>query len=175
MKLFQALFYLCFFIAATLFFLPKKNLYYFAEHQLLKHRIIIGDERINKHPFSIEIEDANIYVEGIKAAKIIDTSISLYLLHNVLEAKNIRLSGIAKDFLPTRIDSLRASYDLWNPTKIVFAAEGEFGKVRGSFHLQTHTLSLILQPSHIMETKYRQLLRRMKKQKEGGYSYEQNL
>ena len=175
MKLLKFLFFTLFFIASVIFFMPKKNLYFYGEKELLRFRTVIGNERVIEHPFSLELEHADIFVEGVRAAKVMDAKLGIYLFSNVLEAHQIRLSGIAKNFLPTKIESLKVRYAVWDPLHVVFEAHGEFGDAFGKFDLKQRKLSLTLKASKTMQTKYRQLLYRMKKLKNGEYGYEQNL
>ncbi len=174
MKLLKWLFLFLFFIASTLAFLPKKNLYYLGEAQLAKFSTVIGNETLQEGVFSLSLEHADIYVEGIRVAKVMDASVSTYLFSNVLQAKQIRLSGMAKRFLPTRIDTLLVHYDVWNPMRVVFEATGEFGKAYGSFTLGDRKLFVYLKASKTMRNKYAGILHRMKKLKDGGYAYEQS-
>jgi len=130
LKIFALLFL---FMASLILFLPKKNLYYYAEKQLENYKVVIDNE----------------------------------------EAKQIRLSGMAKNFLPTRVEWLRVHYNLWNPLKVHFEASGEFGKAHGVFLLQEQKVFVTLQPSKMMQSRYANILRRMKREKSGEYSYAQ--
>lgn len=172
MKILKFLFFALFFIVAVVVFLPKKNLYYFAEEELANSKIVIGNERVEEHPFGLNFEHADIFVEGIRAAKVMDATLKTYLVRTVFEANKIRLSGMAKSFLPTRIEHLDVHYDLWHPLKLYFSADGEFGKAKGSVLLQKRKMILMLYPSKTMQSKYARILRRMKKHKGGVYGYE---
>lgn len=174
MKFLKIVLYICFFIAAVVAFLPKKNLYYFGEEQLAKFKVVIANEQVGEGLFSLDLEHADLYVEGIRAAKVMEASLGIYIVHNALEAHQIRLSGMAKNFLPTRIETLRISYNLWDPLAVRFVAEGEFGVAYGAVLLTKRKIIMTLQPSKTMLGKYRNLLRQMKKAKNGEYSYEQS-
>ena len=173
MKFLKILFLFCFFVAALIVFLPKKSLYYFAEEELSKYKTVIANEQIDEGLFSLTLEHADIYVEGIRVAKVMEADLGIYVLHNAVHLKQIRLSGMAKNFLPTRMESLTLSYDLWDPTRIHLNAKGEFGEAKGEILLLSNKIVMTLKPSKTMLTKYKSILRRMKKAKNGEYSYEQ--
>ena len=175
MKLLKFLFLLFFFIAALIAYAPKKSLYYLAEQELARYKTIIANERVEEGLFSLAVEHADIQIEGIRAAKIIELRLQTYLLHNTLQARRIRLSGMAKNFLPTKVDRLDVRYDLFDPTNVHFEAAGEFGMARGDYSLTSHALNVTLQPSKLMHRRYRNILRQMRKEKNGEYSYERHL
>lgn len=173
MKFLKIVLLVCFFIAAVVLFLPKKNLYYFAEEELAKFKTVIAHEQVNEGLFSLNLKHADVYVEGIRVAKVMEASLAVYIVHNALEAHRIRLSGMAKNFLPTRIETLKVSYDLWDPFEIRLMAKGEFGEAEGNYLLKTRKLTVVLHPSKMMRNSYKNLLRQMKKKKNGEYAYEQ--
>ena len=175
MKFLKSFALILFFVAAVILFLPKKSLYYYAEEKLERFKTVIANEAIKEGPFSLHLLHADIYIEGIRAAKVMDIDLKTYGLSTLVEAERLRLSGAAGSFLPTKIETLRVRYALWNPLQITFNAEGEFGTAEGSYLITEHKLLLLLHPSKMMQSRYRDILRRMKKNKNGGYSYEQRL
>lgn len=162
------------FIGSFLFFLPKANLYYFVEKMLQKEHIVVDNEEIRPKGFSLEIEHADVYVEGIPAAKVMEISIKPYLLLNTVHADFIRLGKAAKGVLPRKIDSFEARYGVFDPMHIVFEAKGEFGTAEGVVDLKERRLHVSLRASETMRRSYGSLLRMMRKTKEGEYTYEQS-
>lgn len=175
MKFVKILSLALFFLASVIAFLPKKSLYYYGEEKLAGYKTIIANEALEEGLFSLQIAHPDIYVEGIQAVKAMEAKIYTYLVSNGIEIHDIRLSGVAKDFLPTRVERLVVHYDLWHPLHITFNANGEFGTAEGSYSLRTHRVTIMLHPSKMMQSRYRSILHRMKKNKNGGYSYEQRL
>ena len=171
-KFVKILFLFSFFIASLILFLPKKNLYYLAERELSKLRTVISDERIEEGAFSLQIKNADIYAQGIHAAKVEDIKLQIYFLTNTLEVRRVRLDEMTKNLLPTEIQTLLIRYALWDPLHITFTAKGKFGLAQGEYALTTRTLTLILQPSTTMLRKYSTLLRQMNKTPTGEYRYE---
>lgn len=175
MKILKIVFLVCFFLASLIAFLPKKNLYYYGEEKLAGLNTIIANERIKEGLFSLDLHNADIYVERIRVVKVIEAKLQTYLLSMHLEAHQIRLSGMAKNFLPTKIEMLGIRYDVWDPLKVKFTASGEFGEASGEYLLTAHKLVVVVHPSKMMRSRYSNILRKMKKEKNGGYSYEQRL
>lgn len=173
MKILKILFFICFFIAALLAFLPKKNLYYYGEEKLAGLKTVIVNERLSEGMFSLYLEHADIYVEDIRAAKVMEAEVVSYLVSTSLQARHIRLSGMAKNFLPTRIETFTMRYDLLHPLTIKFTASGEFGTATGEYLLESHKFEVRLRPSKTMQSDYREILQRMKKAKNGEYRYEE--
>ncbi len=167
--------WLVFFVAALLFFAPKVNLYYLLEKELQKLHVVIDNETIVEHPFGLELEHADVYAEGIRILKVMELHANVWLVSNSIEAGQIRLDGVAKSFLPTKIEQAVVHYALWNPLYATFEAKGEFGVLQGRVALKERKVFLLLHPSDYMKRHYAQLLGEMKKNKEGGYTYEQSL
>ena len=172
-KVGMGLLYLFVFIVALLAFAPKKSFYFFGEKRLQKWHVVVDNEVLHEDLFSLELENAEIYVSGVKAAKIMQTSFKPYLLRNGIELEGIRISGVAKKFLPTRIDHADLHYEFWHPTQIKIEANGEFGVLDGALNIRNKKLVLHLMPTKSFKREYGSLLRKMKKEKEGGYLYEQ--
>ena len=173
MKILKIVFLVYFFLASLVAFLPKKNLYYYGEEKLSRLKTIITNEHIKEGLFSLELRNADIYVEKIRVAKVMEARLQTYLLSTHLEAHQIRLSGMVKNFLPTKIEILKMRYDLWDPLKVKFTVSGEFGKASGKYLLAAHKIIVVVHPSKMMRSRYPSILRKMKKEKNGGYSYEQ--
>ena len=162
------------FVFSFWFFLPKKNLYYELEHLLYEQGIVIENETLSEHPFSLEITDADLYFQGIKVAKISSLSINITLLFNSLHAKDIHCANIAKTFIPTRIESVDINYNIIKPLFVSITAYGEFGKLNGGANIKQRKGAIQLKPSKLMEQKYKKLLYKLKKTQGGAYSYVKN-
>ncbi len=174
-KILKSVFLVCFFLACVVAFLPKKNLYYFGEEKLAGAKTIIANEQVKEGLFSLDLQNADVYVEGIRVAKVIEAKLQTYLLSTHLEAHQIRLSGMAKSFLPTKIEVLKMRYELWDPLRVKFTASGEFGEASGAYLPAMRKLVVVVHPSKMMRSRYPNILQKMKKEKNGGFSYEQRL
>jgi hypothetical protein len=166
------LFYSLFFLAMLLFFTPKENLYYFAEEQLKPLGIVIGYEEVIDHGFSLEIKDAKLYVQKIKSANIASTTIHFFGLYNTITIKNIILDSTFEQFFPPLINHVTLHESIFSPQKIVAEAIGDFGEAHATVNLLDRNISVIVKPSKLMRSRYRNTLRQLKKTKEGDYRYE---
>jgi hypothetical protein len=201
-KLFIIIAYLVVFASSFIVFLPKENLYYFLEKKLLEQKIIIDNETLEDKGFYLNIENPTLYFDGILILKCMQVDIKPWIVYNNIEIKNIRLaSNIAtiippnlKPIIPRSIDSIRIYHLFYNPTKIYFKINSDFGDVKGFLNildktiifkstnklgdlkakidLSKHRGVLNLKPSKIAKTKYKSILYRFKKLKDGGYKYE---
>ncbi len=174
-KFLLILIYSIFFVAVTLSFLPKKNLYFALEHELKKHALIIADEVLEEKSFGVNIKHPSIYFQGVPSLKAMEISITAVFAVNTVEMEAIRINNVAKSFIPTRVDHLQVRYVIWKPTLIEMEAEGEFGHARATYDLLEKRLLLHLKPSKLMQNRYMNTLRRLKKEQNGEYLYEQRL
>ena len=167
--------YLLFFLAMVLFFLPKVELFYLAEKQLEPLKVIISDEKLVDSGFSLEVQDAKIYFEGIESASIEQVQINPWVLTNSVTLQNIKLSHAAKSFVPLDVESVELSYHLFNPVAVNIYAKGGFGELQGKLDLINTNVTLSLNPSSKMTKEYAHTLRNLKKEKTGEYSYAKDL
>jgi len=159
------------FLAMLLFFLPKENLYFFAEKELAKKGVVISKEEVKDKGFTFEMHHAHLSVSSIESAVVSDLSLSLYLFYNKLHIDSIYLASSLKSFLPLAIKEVDVVYSIVNPLVVEIETKGDFGKAKGDFSLVDKKLTIILKPSKLMRQKYRGTLRNLKKLKNGEYSY----
>jgi len=167
--------YLLFFLGATLFFLPKVQLYYFAEEKLQDFKLVVDKESVNSLPFGIKIEDAHIVVEGIEGADVRSIELESFLVYTKIQADDIVLSSAAKSFVPLKVESIHASHAFWNPLEVIVDAKGEFGTLNAQLDLLKKEVHVRLQPSKKMSQSFQHTLRYLKKDQNGEYSYEKAL
>jgi len=172
-KLLKFFAYFLFFIFALIAFLPKTNLYYLAEKNIKPLGAVISDEQIDEHLFSLELKHSQLSFQGVDSAKIDELEIRLFAFYNTIEAKNILLSSMASSFVPLRIKEAKVSYSVIDPLHIKLYAKGEFGEIRGAINLKEKRLTSVLHPSKLMLSRYQNTLREFKKDKKGGYRYDQ--
>jgi len=173
-KLALLLFYVMFFIMALIYFAPKVNIYYFAEGQLQKKGIILNDEALNDEGFSLEIKHATLYVKTLKTAKIQKIKLNFFLLYNSAEVQDVVLSDIASNFIPVHVKELHLTYTVFDPLHVRGKCSGEFGKAGININLAKRTLQILVKPSKKMLSHYHATLRNLKKDKNGGFVYEQS-
>ncbi len=173
-KLALLLFYVMFFMMASIYFAPKVNIYYFAEQQLQKKGIVLNDETLNDKGFTLEVNNAVLYVKSLETAKIQKIKLNLFLLYNSVEVENLVFSDMASRFIPLHVKSLYLVYTVFDPLHVTGKCSGEFGEADINIDLVNRTLQIVIKPSKKMLSHYRTTLRNLKKDKNGGFVYEQS-
>lgn len=167
--------YFGFFIISLIYFMPKKNIYYFIETELKKYDVVLSKEQLVDTGYSLNINHATLSMKSIDAAKANQIDIKLYALYNSINVDNIYLSSMAAAFIPLKIQNASVSYSIIDPLNINAKAYGEFGEVNVKVDLLERKLKLILNPSKLMLNKYKNTLKKLKKLKIGVYVYEKNI
>jgi hypothetical protein len=75
-------------------------------------------------------------------------------------------------FLPPLIHRADLQQSLIDPLHINASAVGDFGEAEARVDLLERSVKVFLKPSRLMLTRYKNTLRKLKKTKEGDYSYE---
>ena len=166
------LLYTILFIGALLFFTPKESLYYYAEEQLKPLGVVLGYEEAIDHGFTLEIQHAKLYVQKIKSANIGSIEVSPFLLYNSVTVHNIVLDKTFEQFFPPLIERVDIEQSVFNPLNVTADAIGDFGEATATVNLLERNVSVVLKPSKIMLSRYKNTLRQLKKSKEGDYRYE---
>jgi len=160
------------FLLSLMYLTPKINLYYFLENKLSEKSVVIDNEDIYDHGFSLSIHHASINVKSIESAQIQDINVKVLGIYNSVSLKNITLASVAANMIPTNIQEVYASYSIFDPFHLNASAAGDFGDATLSLGLLDGVLHIDLNPSKKMKSSYRQTLRNLKKSKEGVYTYD---
>lgn len=171
-KLLMFFAYVIFFMLALMYFTPKTNLYYMLEKELVKHELIISDEKVSDKGFVLSLENAVIYMKDIESAQIKELDVKIFALYNAINVTDIKLSEVAGSFIPVKINNVDIRYSVINPLNIVIKAQGDFGEASGVVNILEKQLHLNVTPSEIMKKRYRNTMRQLKKQEDGSYSYD---
>jgi len=163
--------YLLFFAFALALFAPKDGVYFLFEKELSKYDVVISDEHLKEELFSLNVDGLNVWAKGVESMNIESADLTLLLFYNTINLKNIALADILKSYVPTKIDSLEASYSIIDPLHVKAEAVGEFGEARVSFDIVERSLTLKLTPSKEMLQGYKRTMRMLKKDEDGAYSY----
>ena len=166
--------YILFFILAVVYFLPKLNLYYFAEQELQKQKVIISKETAGEQMFSLDLQNAVFSYANIDVATISETDIRLFVLYNTLTLHDVNLSSMASAFVPLKVDTLEAKYTILNPLTIYIRAKGAFGEAYARLHIKDRNVTILLKPSSLMQKQYVNSMRKLKKNNKGEYEYAKN-
>jgi len=174
-KIYKFFSYALFFFVMLIVFLPKENLYFALEKELKKENIIIYNETIEEGLFSLDLDESIINFQKIDIAKVDSINFNIYGLYNSLEATNIRLFTFSKNFLPSKISSLKLQYSVLDPLVITIYSKGDFGVLDGRYDFIKKLLQIKVIPSKKMLKEYKNTLRFLKKSQNGEYIYEQTL
>ena len=171
-KILKFLAYFSFFILALIYFIPKQSLYYAAEKELQKEKIIFSNEEIVQNAFSLELKHLDLSYASIESAKAQSVNVKLFALYNSIVIKGVELSSVASAFAPLRVERLEVRYSVLNPLNALFSANGEFGEIEGQFNIKDKNVSLILKPTPLMLNQYKSTMREFKKNERGEYEYD---
>jgi len=170
-KIALSLFYTFFFLAALLFFTPKESLYYFGEEQLKPLGVVVAQEEVIDHGFTLEIKHAALYVKKIKSAKIKSIELHLFGLYNSVNITDIVLDDTFEQFFPPLINHVTMTQSIFTPTSLSAEALGDFGEATATLDLLDRNGSVTLRPSKLMRSRYKNTLRQLRRTKGGAYSY----
>jgi len=123
-------------------FAPKEEIYYLLEKRLSQSDIVISNEQIKDTLFGLEILDADIYLKGIKVAKIGSMKLNIFFLYNNLEISSVITDKGIANFAPKSINRLDATFSVLKPYKIAIEGNGSFGEVTGGLYWTQRKLLL---------------------------------
>jgi len=174
-KMYRFFLYFLFFIVMLLLFFPKENLFFALEKELQTQKVLIVNEKIDESLFGLSLKDARVMVEKMEVANIKEAKIDFFLFYNSLVLRDIELSSVVGNFFPTHIRFVKMHYTIFNPLVVNGNAEGDFGTAKIEFSMKTDKLLIHLKPSKKVLQEFKALLRMLKKDKNGEYSYEKTL
>jgi len=164
--------YFAFFLLALMYFTPKENLYYLLEKELRTYDLIISNEGVKDSGFTLNLENADLFIKSIKSANAKAVNVNFFALYNSVKISDITLSNVAASFIPLQIDELRFTYSIFNPLNINVYGIGEFGEAEAAFNVLERSLHIDVKPSDKMKKEYKNSMRQLQKSQEGGYSYD---
>ena len=166
--------YALFFILALVYFLPKSSLYYFAEQELQKQKIVISNETIKEKMFSLKLQNLVPSYAGVDVAHIAETDIQLFIFYNTLTIYDANLSSMASTFVPLHVDIAEVKYTILDPLTVYMHAKGAFGEADAMLHIKDRNITILLKPSSLMQKQYGNSMRKLKKNQNGEYEYAKN-
>ena len=116
---------------------PKQELYFLLEKELKKSDIIISNEKFVDRWYGLEINDADIYVKGIKIAKAESLKLDLFFLYNKLTVERIKT-----EVDPKSIDNISVIFNVIKPYKVAIKSSGSFGTIEGGIYFMQKKLIL---------------------------------
>jgi hypothetical protein len=148
-------------------FTPKRELYYLLEEQLMKYDVVINNEYIEEGLFLLHINHPDIYVKGIELAKIDKIDIFSLLIYSSVEADGITTDSSLKKLIPTKVTTIKVTYQLSDPLKVSISIVGDFGKADGYLYINEDRVRL-----NISESKDITRLKNLLQKDDKGWYYE---
>lgn len=176
--IFKFFIYIIFFIYMLLIFLPKENLYYFGLEKLKSQKIELNQNSVIDNNIGLLLNNINIKYEGIDISKIDKINLSSYIFYSSLNVDNIKVDSSFNKFAPENIRFIKITHSIINPTNIIIKSEFKLGRCDGVINLLTRTIKLNLIVSNKFKSKYRYIVKLLKKdtskksRKEEYYNYE---
>ncbi len=129
-----------------LFFLlilaPKQEIYYKIEKELHKNGIVISNEKFSDNLWGLSIKDADIFVKGIKVAKVKSLDLNIFFLYNKLSIEQVSTDKAIQNIVPKSINSATAIFSILKPYKISIDGVGSFGEIKGGIYLNMNKIFL---------------------------------
>ena len=152
---------------ALLWLMPKQELYYKLEKELAKNAVKINEKSIDEGLFSLTLNEADVYVKGIKLATVEKIDVFTVLFYTKVTVEKLALDDSLKTMAPTDVQEADGVYALWNPLNVSIDASGSFGRLEGKVALADKTVRLDFNASKGIE-----MLKPKLKQDEKGWYYE---
>jgi len=152
---------------ALLVFMPKRALYFKLENALSKQGVVIDEKRINEGFFTLNIEDATIYVKGIEVAKVKEINLFTLLFYSSANVELLVPDSSLKAMVPEKIDHIHLTHSVLSPFKVQLASKGSFGQAEGFAAIKTRKLRV-----DFVETKDIESIKRELTKDDKGWHYE---
>ena len=152
---------------ALLIFMPKQEIYYALEKELAQQEIEINEKSIEEGVFSLTLNQASVYVKGIKIATIEEFTLFTLLFYTKVELDTLLLDDSLKAMAPQQTDKAIVSHSLLSPLEASLSAEGSFGVIEGNVDLKERKLHI-----NFTETKEIEMIKSQLKKDEKGWYYE---
>jgi len=162
----------------VLIFLPKENLYYFGLEQLKSQKVELTQKSVVDTNFGLLLDKIGVKYEGIDISNIDKINFSTYLFTSSLNIDRVKVDSSFNKFAPENIRFINVTHSIIDPTNLIIKSEFKLGKCDGYVNLINRTVKLNLVVSNKFKTKYRYIVKLLKKDiskkstKEEYYNYE---
>lgn len=170
----RVIIYVVIFFITFIHFFPTQKVVDYGVDNYVKIYDIDLSSSINNNLLTYEGKNSILFYKSKKIADINSVKITPFIGINKVEINDIKLKGIVAGLIPTKIESLTATYSIINPEEILLNGKGEFGKFDGKFNILNSRLSIELTPSLLMLKKFSFPLSYLKKNGK-KYIYEYTL
>jgi hypothetical protein len=148
-------------------FMPKEELYFSLEKELVKNDIELNEESRSEGVFSLRLKNVTVYVKGIPLVTVEKIDFFTLLFYTSIHFETLMIDESLKTMTPTEIEDLLISQSILAPLNLSVKAEGPFGEASGSVDLDKRMLRM-----DFNDTKALGMLQSKLKQGEEGWYYE---
>lgn len=113
------------------------------ERELEKQEVVIGGEEIDEGWFCLRLENASVYVSGVKVATVKEIKLFTLLLYSSVSLDEVVLDSSLKAMAPESIPALDISYLLLTPFSVGIDAEGKFGQATGEADIRSRSVKIL--------------------------------
>jgi len=121
---------------ALLAFMPKEQLYFGLERELVKQGIEINEKSIDEGIFDLVLHDVSIYVKGVKIATAKQVSFFTLFVYNKVKIDLLHTDKGLKSILSLYLEKTVWHYSIVDPMHIYFRARGDIGVLKGFISLK---------------------------------------
>jgi len=154
-------------ILSFIAFMPKEQLYYFAEQKLNEQNIVISQEEINTKFGALIVSHGVVNAQGVDVAQFNRAKILPLFFVNRATIENIEFLNIAKNFINFDIEKVNLNHTIFKPFIVTIRANGGFGSASGYIDLKNKTIRI-----DITEAKNINSIKRFLKKDNKGWYYE---
>ena len=148
-------------------FMPKEEIYFSLEKELVKNDIELNEESRSEGIFSLSLKNVTVYVKGIPLVTVEKIDFFTLLFYTSIHFETLMVDESLKTMTPTEIEDLIISQSILSPLSLSVKAEGPFGEAKGSVDLDKRKLRM-----DVNDTKALGMLKSKLKQGEKGWFYE---
>ncbi len=152
---------------ATILFMPKQEIYYKLEGELLKHNIELNEANIEEGLFSLTLREVAVYVKGINIANIEEVNFLTLLFYSNIQVQALHLNDSLKTMAPEEMKELALSHSIISPLSVLVASYGSFGSLSGDIDLNERKIHL-----DFNESKNLGVIKNYLKENKEGWYYE---
>lgn len=171
MKILKKIGWVFLFVYLVIIFLPKANLFYFAEKELSKQRIVLNDEKLSDFLGFFKVDGAKVYYDGLHVGDIDDINFIFTIFYNHISLNEANFNDNLRQFIPKEIKNLTVRGTILFPVRLFISGDGDFGEISGHVDLYNKKVKLKLYPQKDFVKRYPAIAQQFKKIKD-EYIYE---
>jgi len=146
-------------------FMPKTELYYLLEKELVKNDIRLNEKSIDEGIFSLSLKGVTLFAKGIHIANIEEIKIMTLLGYTHLSVEGVTFDALLKGQAPKKIKNIDISHSVLSLTNIDIEGNGTMGELEGVVRLSDRKVRINFKEG----TNLNSLRTFLKKDKKGWY------